>query len=187
MSGRPFSPREKAIVYSCLNFFEEEKVRRTKIHGNEPALRVAEALGISRRSVFVVKKEMEKEETSPRGASADASEPRSKHRCGRRPIEIDDFLRGCIRREVHSFFARKEFPTLAKILQACRDNIEDFPDMSATTLWRTLKKMGFKYKKRGGAKSIHERPDVVAKRCRFLREIRQLRAQGRLIVYLDET
>ena len=47
--------------------------------------------------------------------------------------------------------------------------------------------MGFKYKKRSGKRCVHERADSVVKRRNFLRDIRQLREEGRPIVYLDET
>ena len=168
------------MVFRCLQFFEREKQYRTKILGNEPASRTAEALGLSRRTVFAVKKEL-----SSAGAS-DLPGP-GKQACGKRPKKIDDFLKGCIRREVHGFFHCKDFPTMEKVLEACKTNIKDFPDLSRTTMWRVLRAMGFRYKKRDGKRCVHERADVVRKRHEYLRTIRRLREEGRPIVYLDET
>ena len=183
MSGQHLSLREKQLIFSCVEFFEKEKLYRKKIYGNEPAVRAAEALGVSRRTVFAVKNEL----SGGPGAAGVREGEGVRHLTGRRKIDFDDFMRGCIRREIHSFFATKEFPTLSTILQACKDHIPDFPAVSRSTLWRLLCEMGFKYKKRSGKRCVHERADNVVKRRNFLRDIRQLREEGRPIVYLDET
>ena len=56
MSGNPLSLREKEMVMSCVQFFEEEKAYRKKIHGNHLCHCTAEALGVSERAVYRVKK-----------------------------------------------------------------------------------------------------------------------------------
>ena len=56
MSGNPLSLREKEMVMSCVQFFKKEKVYQKKIHGNDLYCRTAEALGVSERTVYRVKK-----------------------------------------------------------------------------------------------------------------------------------
>ena len=177
MSGKPLSLRQKKMVMSCVEVFEKEKAYRKKIHGNDVCRRTAEALGVSERTVYLVKAQMEAGE-----AAASAGE----HSGELKPTEFNRFLRGCIRREIHSFFLRKEYPTMDSLLQACKENIADFQSVLRTTLWRLLKDMGFKYKKRTGRHCVHERADIVIKCRNFLRNIRKVREQGRPIVYLDE-
>ena len=59
--------------------------------------------------------------------------------------------------------------------------------MSVTSLWRLLKKMGFRYTKRTNKRQLYERHDVIAARAEYLRAIREYRRAGRPIVYLDKT
>ena len=116
MSGRPLSTREREMILSCLDFFEREKLHRQKFFGNDPSCRTAEALGISRATVFNVKKE-----TQDAGRSTSESEERrGKGACGRHCVELDNFMQNCIRREIHSFFSWKEFPTKDKIFHTCK-------------------------------------------------------------------
>ena len=58
-----------------------------------------------------------------------------------------------------------------------------------THLWRLLKKMGFGYDKRGRQRIISERPEIMARRERYLRRIRKIREADpeRAIVHTDET
>ena len=56
MSGNPLSLREKEMVMSCVQLFEKERAYRKEIHGNDPCGHTAEALGVSERTVYRVKK-----------------------------------------------------------------------------------------------------------------------------------
>ena len=72
------------------------------------------------------------------------------------------------------------------IFLACKERIKGFPEVSQTTLWRSLRKIGFAYKKRAGRGCVHEHPDIVVKHHRIFREMKQVRQQGQPVVYLDE-
>ncbi|PSN50198.1 hypothetical protein C0J52_23704 [Blattella germanica] len=59
---------------------------------------------------------------------------------------------------------------------------------SIWSLREILKKINFTYRKNEqGRKYLMERSDIVSKRFKFLRKMKQLRESGRTIVYLDET
>ena len=138
----------------------------------DPAKRTARALGISRRSVFNACQRVEADDATIAAAAgvARGGPAVGKRRSGHRKIVLDDFLQAAVRREVHSFFRRKEFPTLVKLLQECRANIADFPDIGRTTLFKQLKRMGFRYRKCSSGKKLHERANIVARRQQFLRD-----------------
>lgn len=54
--------------------------------------------------------------------------------------KIDDFHKQGIRQKVHSFWLRRELPTIDKIRQAINDD-DDLPNFSRTNLYRILKKI----------------------------------------------
>ena len=101
---------------------------------------------------------------------------------------VDEFLRSLIRSKVHSFYSKKEHPTVDKVFALCKEEIQDFPDMGRTTFWKILRSIGFRYvKTEGNTKLMMERNEIVAWRGRYLRQIRSAREAGKPIVYLDET
>ena len=163
---------EATIINNVHTFFLEEKDRSRKLHARDTAERTAAACGVSRRTVFNVRDR--------------AGEPAAK-RGGSHPLQVDEFTKSAIRERIRSFFLRKELPTVGKLLDDCRENIDDFPPLSVTSLWRLLKKMGFRYTKRTNKRQLYERHDVIAARAEYLRAIREYRRAGRSIVYLDET
>ncbi|XP_077531207.1 uncharacterized protein LOC144143311 [Haemaphysalis longicornis] len=52
---------------------------------------------------------------------------------------------------------------------------------------RMLKKLGFRFKKRSRNELLIEATQIVQWRCKYLREIQELRSQNRNIFYMDET
>lgn len=67
-------------------------------------------------------------------------------------------------------------------------NADDtLPTLKRTTLWKILKKLGFKWMKRSRNSALMERQDIVLWRRRYLTSIRKFRAEGRKVYYLDET
>ena len=100
--------------------------------------------------------------------------------------KLDDFQKNAIRQIVHSFWHKREIPTLQKILVAVHQN-EDLPDLPQTNLYRVLKGLNFQYTKRVRNSALIERDDIVIWRNKYLESIRKYRQQGRPIYYLDET
>ena len=165
---------EAGVIHRVHGFFVEEKHERSKIHGNEPAKRTALACGVSERTVYNVQQRRAQGGPPPK-------------RGGSRALVIDNFFRTAIRERIRWFYLRRELPTLSKVLRDCKENIQDFPDIGRTTLSMHLRNMGFKYTKRTGKRQLYERADVIASRAEYLRAVREYRADGRPIVFLDET
>ena len=182
--SKDLSLTEQEIISSVYDFFVEEKRRRQKIHGNEPARRAGEACGVSERTVYNARKAVEEAHESATGPLTAGTARTSR---GRKAIHVDEFTRAAVRMEVANIFARKEVPTSEKVLQACTENIVDFPQMSKTTLWKLMRSIGFRYKVRNNKRQLYERQAVIASRADYLRQVRAYRAAGRPIVYLDET
>ncbi|CAI6363976.1 unnamed protein product [Macrosiphum euphorbiae] len=101
-------------------------------------------------------------------------------------IIFDEFQRNVVRRHVHSFWFKREIPTVDKIYQVV-SNDESLPPISRTSLFRILKEMGFKYSQRSGNGALTEKSKIVLWRRRFLEDLKKYREEGRHIYYLDET
>lgn len=105
---------------------------------------------------------------------------------GRRRIVLDDDVKNTIRRKVHSFFIRKEIPTIKNIETEMR-NDESLPKISRDVLVRTLAEMKIKYVRRNRNSALIERDEIILWRRDYLRDIREYRRGGKKIYYLDET
>ena len=101
---------------------------------------------------------------------------------------FDDFTIGAIRRYIHQKFATKEhfmLTTLTAELKIAKIIPEGTSD---TTLWRLLHVMGFRYKTTQRKMYVKkETLDIVYRRIRALKALRQFREEGRQVVYVDET
>jgi transposase len=103
-----------------------------------------------------------------------------------RPRVVDNFDRELIRREMCNMFHNNETVTLRKLKSWLRKNNDI--DISKSTLWRTIRSLGFTFRKYvGGRNLICEKPHIVAMRSKYLREVREMRRDCYDIVYLDET
>ena len=58
---------------------------------------------------------------------------------------MDDFDCDAIRCTVHEFYAKKEDPTLVKLLQILKE--KELFTGGCISLWKLLRKIGFRYKK----------------------------------------
>jgi transposase len=168
----PLSVNEKTLILNCYNFLSAKNASAS-VDGNVEL--AATMLGVSKSSVYKMIKE---NKTS--GVQPPLQSP------GRPSVEIEDDLKQGLRRKVHSFFFKKEFPTLDKILVAVQED-SDYPRLSRSTLWKILKSLGFQWKKHNRKSILIDRPDIVAWRRDFLRKIRQCRNENKQIYYLDET
>lgn len=150
-------------------------------------IRTAEACGLSERTVRRIcseAKEKAEESTSVMGFKS----PRKGYKRAKIVSELGDFDSDVVRRTVHEFYDRGEYPTVQLILNNLRQKI-NFSGCLRSTQY-LLKNLKFSYKKcNDGRKFLMERNDIVALRCKFLREICTLREMndGRPIVYIDET
>ena len=111
--------------------------------------------------------------------------PEKRYGMSRKKDVTDDFDRAAIKRTVHEFYTRKEYPTVQMLLQAV-DQKGIFVG-EKTSLKHLLKEMGFKFKIHNNTKCVMEQPSVIAQRHNFLRKVRKYCREGRPIIYLDDT
>ncbi|KAF0759632.1 DDE 3 domain-containing protein [Aphis craccivora] len=114
--------------------------------------------------------------------------PRKTYKRKKYATELDNFDNEIVRRIVHEFYERGEYPTSKKILNAAQQKFNY--NGSLASMKRLLIKLKFSYKKSNdGRKFLMERNDIVALRCKFLRTMSTLRKNNdpRPVVYLDET
>ncbi|KAL4101079.1 hypothetical protein QTP88_021099 [Uroleucon formosanum] len=100
--------------------------------------------------------------------------------------KIDDLDRNALRQKVHSFWLRKELPTIDKILEAVNDD-PALPNYKRTTLYTIIKKLDFVFTKRKRCSVLTEREDLLVWRQNYIDDIRKYREEGRTVYYLDET
>jgi transposase len=100
--------------------------------------------------------------------------------------KIDNFTEEVVKRTVYDFYRKNEVATLTEIHQALLASEVGFP-YSETTLWRLLRKLGFKYGKLNERRIIMETSRLKKLREEFITNIRLKRSAGKSIVYLDET
>ena len=99
----------RTIVYNVRNFFYESKRRLDQITVGDVAQITAEATGLSKNTVKRICSE---------GAITGGSfgSPEKRYGMNRKKIVMDDFDGAAIRRTVHEFYTRKEYPTVQMLL-----------------------------------------------------------------------
>ncbi|KAL4119466.1 hypothetical protein QTP88_012273 [Uroleucon formosanum] len=115
--------------------------------------------------------------------------PRKLYKRQKKCSEMDDFDADVVRRTVHSFYDKGEYPTALLILNELKKKMPNY-EGSVWSVRRLLKNLNFSFKKcNDGRKMLLERNDIVALRCKFLRNICTLRQMKdcRPMIYLDET
>lgn len=104
-----------------------------------------------------------------------------------RPVKVlDEDTKSVIRRKVHSFYFKKEIPTLDKILMELGKD-DSIPLITRKLLWTTLKNMDFVWEKHNRKSLLLESDEIVCWRRKYLRSIKQYRREQKKIFYLDET
>ena len=97
---------------------------------------------------------------------------------------MDDFDCDTIQRTVHEFYAKKEYPTLDKLLQILKE--KELLTGGRISLWKLLRKIGFRYKKVNDKRYVHEQPKIILHRHQYLRRVRRNRRENRPVVYLGK-
>ena len=102
-----------------------------------------------------------------------------------RPSVVPEADLGNVRLTVASLYANKHKVTLDTLLAALQE--QGF-QWSRSTLYRTLLRMGFSCSKSSSHYSrLKEKESVIAQRVRYIQEIQELREDGYIICYTDET
>ena len=161
------------MIASTSQHFEENRATT----GLSFIQQTMKATGVSRRTIFRVRKELRETGTL-------ASPQRSQ----RRPYKpVDDFDETVIRNKIHEFYTqRHQLPTLSNLLTVLRGEI-NYPG-SRWHLHQTLLRLGFAWKKTvDNRRFLIEKPSVVEQRLRFYSKRKELEGQGYNFVYVDET
>lgn len=99
--------------------------------------------------------------------------------------KTDDSDLNAIRLKVHSFWLKREIPTLNKILAAVNE------DNNLPNFWKTLhsilQHLNFQYIKKNRNSALIELNDIVCWRQTYLNKIKHFRLSGIPIYYLDES
>ncbi|XP_037505782.1 uncharacterized protein LOC119382122 [Rhipicephalus sanguineus] len=99
---------------------------------------------------------------------------------------LDDFDLGVLRRLMHGFYKWREIPTVRKLVAYFKED-DSLPSVSATTIHKMLLKVGFRFRKRSRNSLLIEATRIIQWGCKYLRQIKEVRRQGRPIFYTDET
>ena len=123
--------------------------------------------------------------TIRRWSQAQNDLPTQKKEKSRHFKSLDTFDIDVIMREVRTLVSQRKFVTtrtLQKILE------ERGVQVSKATIWRVFRSQGLRFKKTAGnRKMLCERPDLQAKRCKFLRQLKKVKSLKKNVIYLDET
>ena len=169
------------VVLNVLRYFQNEYENPSDTSPIAFLQKTADATGVNKRTISRLKRQHSLQLLSEKSSKAESDDTRQPYKV------VDDFDNCVIRRKVREFYILKhQLPTIEK-LHSCLAEEINFPG-SKTFLRNTLKKLGFKWKKStGNRKLLMEKTSVVNMRCQYLRQIKDYRAQGMAIVYLDET
>jgi len=180
--GVPLRAQSRVLVCSLRDYFVQERDNKgTLLPLEQVTNRTSAALNINKNTV--VKICQERERMIAAGEAPKFNTPNKKRNIAKRVTRLDAFQTDAIRRHVHQYFIRKEHPTLKKLGISLQE--AGLFVGSKSSLATVLKQVGFTYKKFDGRKVLLERTDLVAWRCKFLREIRKEQFED--IVWLDET
>lgn len=113
--------------------------------------------------------------------------PNKKRKLSKRKLVTDPSMKFEIKDTVYKMYEAREHITLHSL----RDKLSEtgVVNISATSLWRVLLSLGFKYKKEDNRRALCEQPQVAALRTDFLQKFveAQNHENPRSRVYLDET
>ncbi len=176
--GVRLNSQAKRIVENVRDFFESEKKK-----GHSKSLKIiprtAEATGISEMSVKRIHKEYLAQDCK-------FLTPVKRYSVSRIRVNPDSFDRAAVKRIVHGFYHRREYPTISGVLEKAKSELAFRGGRFC--MWRLLKEVGFCYKQRDRRHYVLEQQHIIAQRHKYLQEIRKLRRDNHYnIIYTDET
>lgn len=157
---------------------QSENPDSPRINYRQMILEISKSTGIGQRTVQTTLSEYKNKGT--------VSSPNKKKVRPTIIDKVDDFDKNAIRQKIHSFWFNREVPTISKMLADINED-ETLPSMKRSSFQKILKELQFVYVKKCRNSALLERDDLVAWRQKYLKKIKQYRAEGRQIYYLDET
>ena len=83
--------------------------------------------------------------------------------------------------------SEKIFPTTEKLLKRLQVNNPTFPIQSETSLWRSMKQLGFEYKRISKVSISLDSVSFMAQRAKYFPKLDEAQSNRSLIFYHDET
>ena len=177
--GKRANSTAQTIIYNVYQYFQKETAKNKYRGALKLTSRTAEATGYSERTVRRIVTEKTELEGAP------FTSPPKRYRRERKRIDSDQFDTEALRRTVHEFYREKKYPTLDMLLVAVRE--KGIFSGERTTLWKILRKMGFKHKKVNDKRYFNEQARIIVQSHKYLRRlIRRNRREHKPVVYLDE-
>ncbi|KAE9523849.1 hypothetical protein AGLY_015737 [Aphis glycines] len=173
--GKYIYSRQKIMV---INLYKDILMKSPDIKYEDLVTDLSKALGLGRETISKTIAEYRRTNT--------VSSPNKKRVKQSLFDKIDDLDRNGLRQKIHSFWLRRELPTIDKILIAVNED-PSLPNFKRSTLYSTIKKLDFVFEKRKRCSVLTEREDLIVWRRNYLYNIRKYRQEGRQIYYLDET
>lgn len=167
------------LISRLYNYFKMEAERDTlRVALSRPLERVTDCLGLTVETVRSVLRRGKR--------TCEASSPGTKS--AGRPRTVDNFDQNAIRRFIHDKFQKKEFFTMQSLLDDAITAGKVPQSTSRASLGCWIRDMGFKHKTTKRKKYVAKKNmDLVSKRFRCLRALRDARAADRSLIYTDET
>lgn len=186
LGGKVLNSQSREVVSKVMDFMKAEADAGSfVIDCKKVRERVQAATGASKSTQIRIS--AQKRKIAQDGVPASFKTPNKIRKRPKRITGLDDFDLGIVRRIVNNFYlVEKCLPTVKKIQQKMASEM-NFQG-SKTSVRRLLKRIGFRWRKTKTNKHIlMESHDVAYQRFVFLKKITQYRAEGRPIVYNDES
>lgn len=179
VQGKAVDRRQRELIVLLKGHFDREKLRGPTVSTNDPMGRVADAMGLGKRTVQEIVTEYR------RTRKLADSDPATK---GKPPYRVQPALETVIRKQIRWRNRQGEHVSLAVLSKWLEDNYER---IAPATLGRTLRRIGFTYGKSRRKSALKERDDVLIARRAYLRaKIANRDPHGGTIrpeVFLDES
>jgi len=177
--GKAIDLRERQLIVRLKEHFDEERFHGPVVSTEDPAGRVAKALGVGKRVVKEVLSNYHQTGTLTPFESPPKGKP---------PYRVQPALETVIRHEIRRRNREGSHVSLSSLAGWLEEHYERIP---RATLGRTLGRMGFVFGKSRRKSALRERDDVLIARRAYLRtKLANRDAQGGTIrpeVYLDES
>ncbi len=177
--GKAVDLRGRQFVVRLKEFFDQERRAGAVVSTQDPAGRVATALGLGKRTV--------KDILSTYHRTGQCLAPTVEAK-GKPPYRIQAPLEKVIRQRIRELNRQGSHVSVRTLLHWLSEHYEG---MNPATLWRALQRMGFVYGTSRSKSALRERDDVLIARREYLRtKLANRSPHGGTVrpeVYLDES
>lgn len=169
------SSRQREMI---VDVYKDSVEKKPDIKYRERIEEISKLTGIGRQTIVGTISEFKRT-----GRVSSPNRKRQKTSIFDRIGELD---RSALKKKVHSFWLRREYPTIDKIMHAINED-PSLPDLKRTSLYRVIKNLDFIYIRCRRFNVLTEKDSTIIKRRRYMYDIRKYREEGRSIYYLSET